>query len=74
MKKFFFSLLTLILPMAAFSQEEQEGGSEAAKEAVTADMAMAMMNYMPLRGAFSFGGGITAEEAEQLLKKLNGQL
>ena len=60
--------------MAAFSQEEQEGGSEAAKEAVTADMAMAMMNYMPLRGAFSFGGGITAEEAEQLLKKLNGQL
>ena len=28
------------------------------------------MNYMPLRGAFSFGNA-SAEEAEELLKKLN---
>ena len=33
-------------------------------------MNMAMMNYMPLRGAFSFGGA-TPEQAEELLKKLN---
>ena len=56
-----------------FGHQEQENGSDAAKEAITEDMTMAMMNYMPLRGAFSFGTGISAEEAEALLKKLNGE-
>ena len=60
--------------MEIFGNEESSGGSEAAKEAVSEDMTMAMMNYMPLRGAFSFGGGITAEEAEQALKEMNGQI
>ena len=32
-------------------------GSEAAKEAVSDEMTMAMLKYMPLRGALSFGGG-----------------
>ena len=59
--------------MEIFGNEERDGGSEAAKEAVTEDMAMAMMNYMPLRGVFSFGGGIPAEQAEALLKQLNGE-
>ena len=53
-----------------FGNEERESGSDAAKEAITEEMNMAMMNYMPLRGAFSFGG-TTPEEAEELLKKLN---
>lgn len=34
-----------------------EGGGEAANEAITDDMSMAMLKYMPLRGIFSFGGG-----------------
>ena len=36
--------------------------SEAAAEAITAEMNNAMMNYMPLRGALSFGGGMFTEE------------
>ena len=32
-------------------------GSEAASEAITEDMTMAMLKYMPLRGILSFGGG-----------------
>ena len=59
--------------MELFGKEEQEGSSDAAKEAITEEMNMAMMNYMPLRGAFSFGGA-TPEETEELLKKLNGIL
>ena len=35
----------------------QGQGSEAAKEAVSDEMTMAMLKYMPLRGALSFGGG-----------------
>lgn len=31
--------------------------SEAANEAITEDMSMAMLKYMPLRGILSFGGG-----------------
>ena len=54
----------------AFEHEEQEGSTDAAKEAITEDMNLAMMNYMPLRGAFSFGN-VSPEEAEALLKKLN---
>ena len=34
-----------------------EEGSEAAKEAITDEMSMAMLKYMPLRGILSFGGG-----------------
>ena len=55
-----------------FGSEEKEEQSEAAAEAVTADMAMAMMKYMPLRGLFSFGGDPTVEgKLAELLKKLN---
>ena len=35
----------------------QGQGSEAASEAISDDMTMAMLKYMPLRGALSFGGG-----------------
>lgn len=35
----------------------QGDGSDAAKEAISDEMTMAMLKYMPLRGALSFGGG-----------------
>lgn len=35
----------------------QQDTTEAAKEAITDEMTMAMLKYMPLRGALSFGGG-----------------
>ena len=46
--------------------------SEAASEAITAEMNLAMMNYMPLRGILAFGGGAIPPEAiEAILDKLN---
>lgn len=39
------------------SLNPQQDTSEAAKEAVTDEMSMAMLKYMPLRGVLSFGGG-----------------
>ena len=61
--------------MEIFGHEESEQDSkEAAKEAITEDMTMAMMQYMPLRGAMSFGGGEdSSEKLDELLKKLNGE-
>lgn len=44
----------------------------AASEAITEEMNLAMMNYMPLRGILSFGGGAIAPETiEAILDKLN---
>ncbi len=45
--------------------------SEAAQSAITEEMNMAMMQYMPLRGALSFGGSIDPKVLEELLDKLN---
>ena len=46
--------------------------SEQAQEAITAEMSMAMLKYMPLRGALSFGGGAIAPETiQRLLDALN---
>ncbi len=51
------------------------GGEErtaAASEAITEEMNMAMLNYMPLRGALSFGGGaIDVSWVQALLDELN---
>ena len=60
--------------MEIFGHEEtEEDTKEAAKEAISEDMTLAMMQYMPLRGAMSFGGGAdSSERMEELLKKLNG--
>ncbi|MBQ3268741.1 MAG: glycoside hydrolase family 3 C-terminal domain-containing protein [Clostridia bacterium] len=50
---------------------EDEG--TAASEAISSDMTMAMLNYMPLRGVVSFGGGSLPDGfLDQLLEKLNG--
>ena len=57
-------------------QTFEPGGdeSETASEAITEDMGMAMMNYMPLRGIVSFGGGaFSAETLDGLLAAMNGE-
>ena len=57
--------------MKAFGHGEEAG--EAAQSAISADMNMAMMRYMPLRGMLSFAPDkITDDTMEQLLKTLNG--
>lgn len=44
----------------------------AASEAITDEMQKAMLQYMPLRGAISFGGGkVTIETLQELVKLLN---
>ena len=59
--------------MAALAPDGDREQTDAAKEAISEDMNMAMMNYMPLRGAFSFGtGDVSREELDQLLAELNG--
>jgi len=55
-----------------FGNPSENEESEVAQEAVTAEMAMAMMQYMPLRGSLSFGGGEeSAAQMEQLIAALN---
>ena len=58
--------------MEVFGHEDESGGSEAASEAISEDMTMAMMQYMPLRGILSFGGPESAGELDELLEQLNG--
>ncbi len=53
-------------------EEDENQPSDAAKEAITEDMSLAMLNYMPLRGALSFGGAMTDEDMEKLIQALNG--
>ena len=55
---------------AAFGSE-QEGVSEAAGEAISEDMSLAMLNYMPIRGALSFGGGLPEEQVMEMLRQMN---
>ena len=48
------------------------GNSEAASEAVSDEMGMAMMQYMPLRGVMSFAGQEADQDMlENMLKGLN---
>ncbi len=54
------------------TEQREEDSTEAAKEAITEEMTMAMMKYMPLRGMLSFGGAENAEEMEKLIQQLNG--
>ena len=53
-------------------QNAEEQDSSAASEAISDEMNMAMMQYMPLRGAASFSGSAEAYHAiEAVLKQLN---
>lgn len=46
--------------------------SDAATEAISEDMNLAMLKYMPIRGALSFGNGaVSPEELNTLLAQLN---
>lgn len=54
----------------AFSSGSDDS-TDAAKEAVSEEMNMAMVKYMPLRGAMSFGGGITQEQMDAMLAEMN---
>ena len=48
-------------------------GGDAAEEAISEEMTMAMLRYMPLRGIVNFGGdGEMAQRCEALLAELNG--
>ena len=59
-------------PSALLGGDAAEHATDAAKEAISADMSMAMLNYMPIRGALSFGGGaVTPEMIQALLDELN---
>ena len=49
----------------------EEDKSEAASEAVTAEMAAAMMRDMPLHAVRSFGSHLSPEEIDQLVADLN---
>ena len=62
----------LIKKMFTTFDTEAEATSEAAGEAITAEMNLAMIQYMPLRGAFSFGGEITEDTIAELLRRING--
>ena len=54
------------------TQTESQDQTEAASEAITEEMNLAMFRYSPLRNAISFGGGAAAEKAMlELLEKLN---
>ena len=57
--------------MEIFGHEQESAGTEAAKEAISEEMTMAMMKYMPLRGILSFGGADAEGELTKLLEKLN---
>ncbi len=50
---------------------EQEGSTEAAGEAISEEMGMAMLNYMPIRGALSFGGGVPEDVMQDMLRRMN---
>lgn len=50
--------------------DQDEGRSDAAKEAISAEMCLAMMRYTPLRALTSFNG-VPSEEIARLVKALN---
>ena len=58
--------------MAMFSPDPQEAVSTAAGEAISEEMSMAMVQYMPIRTAIGFGQGQISEEMIQdLLRRMN---
>ena len=57
---------------SVLAPESDEGASDAAREAISEEMGLAMLRYMPLRGLLSFGNG-EADPAllERILAELN---
>lgn len=66
-------LLAPLMKIDFLEKKEDEDTTDAAAEAISADMKDAMMKYMPLRGAFSFASGsVTPQQIQEVLDKLNG--
>ena len=62
----------LVTPFAAVFGATNESADENAMGESTAEMMEAMMQYMPIRGLISFGGGtVTTRQCEELIQKLN---
>ena len=57
--------------MQSFSGDNDDNETDAAAEAVTEEMTMAMLRYMPLRGIVSFGGQMTYNQIKDLADKIN---
>ena len=56
----------------AFGNDEEKKTSEAASEAITAEMSLAMMRYMPLRSALSFSQGqMSEEDMLDMIRRMN---
>ncbi len=57
---------------SVFFSKEPEIEGPTASEAITQEMMLAMMKYMPIRGSISFGNGeINMEDLEKIIDKLN---
>ena len=67
-----WKLVQSVLSKGMFGQnsEVSEGG-DAAKEAISDEMNAAMLQYMPLRGPVSFGGGVSMADVQKLVDRLN---
>ena len=66
-------LLAPLMRIDFLEKKENEDTTDAAAEAITAEMQAAMMKYMPLRGSFSFASGsVTPKQLQEVLDKLNG--
>jgi beta-glucosidase len=63
-----------IEPIMKVFMEQDDGASDTAQEAISYEMMEAMLGYMPLRAALSFGNGkVSQQQIDALLKKLNGE-
>ncbi len=66
-------LIAPLMHIDFLEKKENEDTTDAAAEAITAEMQAAMMKYMPLRGVFSFASGsVTPQQVQEVLDKLNG--
>ena len=69
--------MTVLQPMLEEIAKNFAGGdtgneTEAASEAISDEMNLAMMRYMPLRGMVSFDGVVTYDQLQELSDKING--
>lgn len=62
-----------LLKMDIFGGQQDKAESDAANEAISAEMSEAMAGFMPLRGALSFGGNgnINMADIHEIVEKLN---
>ncbi len=61
-----------MMKQSAFLEQAKPEESDAAKQAISAEMMQAMMNYMPVRAVISFGfAEISLKELQGLLDQLN---